>query len=167
MTQDICIHCGQPFKRHCNTQKYCGKTDCQNARKAKWRRDELNKNPKFKAEQKQAHQDWKDKRPQDYWKNYRKKTVKKTERNRILQRMRNQRRRRFKVEKKFILAASKNIAKIDSSKLIAKIDVVKPSPHQALNEFWIVPVIAKIDVVRANILIIPDRSVSPKCELQR
>ncbi len=144
MTQDICIHCGQPFKRHSNTQEYCGKADCQKARKAKWRRDELNKNPKFKAEQKQAHQDWKDKRPRDYWKNYRKRTVEKTERNRILQRMRNQRRRAFNNEKKFILAASKNIAKIAPSKLIAK-----------------------IDVVRANILVIPDRSTSSKWELQR
>jgi len=162
MIRDICIHCEQTFKRHSKNQKYCGKKDCQKARKAKWRRDELNKNPKFKVEQEQAQTDWKDKMPKDYWKNYREKNIEKTERNRILQRVRNHRRRAINKEKKFILSASKNIAEIESSKLIAKIDVVKPSPHHALNEFWLVPVIAKIDVVRANILIIPDRSTSPK-----
>lgn len=45
------------------------------------------------------------------------------------------------------------MSKVDASSVIAKVDVLKPSNHQAYNEFWLVPVIAKVDVSKAYIFL--------------
>ena len=92
-----------------------------------------------------------------YWKKYRKNNPEKTERNRILQRVRNQRRRQ-KSGAKTTGRVPRSVAKVDASELIAKVDALKSNNHQAFNEFWIVPVIAKVDVLKAHILFISDRS---------
>ncbi len=158
MSQDICINCGGSFKRHRTDQKYCPMETCQKARKAAWQRKQLNKNTVYKKDQKLANKDWQVKTP-GYWKAYRTTNPEKAERNRILQRARNQRRRTRIQDTKSLRSTANSTVIKETSKLIAKMDVGKVNYHQRFNEFWIVPVIAKMDVVRANILLISDKSV--------
>jgi hypothetical protein len=160
MNEGVCIHCGGVFKRHRPDQMYCPEKACQKARKATWQRRELKRNPQYNEDQKQANKDWYAKTP-EYWKAYRKKHPERTDRNRILQRVRNHLRGLRRREQKSLKSASNPDTAITVSKLIAKMDVGNVSPHQRFNEFWIVPVIAKMDVMRANILIISDRYKSP------
>lgn len=159
MSQDNCEHCQQPFQRYKNRkdQRYCGKPECQKARKSKWKRDRIKKDAAFRAYHNQTNKDWR-KMSLGYWKKYRKDNPEKTERNRILQRVRNQKRRLKTKVGKATGQVPKSIAKVDASELIAKVDALKSNNHQAFNEFWIVPVIAKVDVLKAHILFISDRS---------
>jgi len=41
--------------------------------------------------------------------------------------------------------------------LIAKMDVSKAKQDHTLNDFWMIPVIAKMDALKVNISIISDR----------
>jgi len=159
MSQDNCEHCQQPFKRYKNrkVQYFCGHPECQKARKAKWKQGKIEKDTEYRTYHNQANKDWRKKSP-GYWREYRNKNPQKTERNRILQRVRNQNRRLKIRQRKTITQMQKSIAKVDASKLIAKVDVLKSNNHQAFNEFWLVPVIAKVDVLKAHILLISDGS---------
>lgn len=145
MSQDICEHCKEPFSRYKNrkSQNYCSKKECQNARKAKWKREKTKKDPAFKQYTRQVNRDWRT-MSEGYYKEYRKRNPEKAERNRILQRVRNEKRK---------TKEQKEMSKVDASSVIAKVDVLKPSNHQAYNEFWLVPVIAKVDVLKAHILL--------------
>ena len=68
-----------------------------------------------------------------YWKAYRKRNPEKAERNRMLQTIRNRRRQ-------------------DAGKgLIAKIDASKGLDFQPVGQFWLVPMIAKLDATKVNI----------------
>lgn len=90
-----CFHCGvyfPPSPRHKN-QRYCKKPGCQRAKKAEWQRHKMDTDPEYKAGQKQSHYEWLRANP-DYWKDYRKRHPEKVERNRILQVIRNRRRRK-------------------------------------------------------------------------
>jgi len=80
---------------------------------------------------------------QGYWKEYRKNNPEKAERNRILQAIRNRKAR-----------SSDSDEKMDSS-LIAKMDASKFDNFQALGQFWLIPVIAKMDALKVNIVKIP------------
>ena len=91
----VCFHCGVYFPaspRHKN-QRFCKKPECQRARKAEWQRNKMNTDPEYNASQKQSHYAWLRANP-NYWKDYRKRNPEKAERNRILQIIRNRRRRK-------------------------------------------------------------------------
>jgi len=144
MEQIPCIYCGDffdPSPRHKN-QSACKKKVCQKARKAAWQRYKLKHDPVYRANQKSSQRQWLAGKP-GYWKAYRKKNPEKTERNRILQRQRNRKAR--------CLPA---VAKVDPS-LIAKMDPSKHDNFQILGQFWLVPVIAKMDALKVNIVKIP------------
>ena len=158
MNQDICAHCKQPFKKYRKDQMYCGEPVCQKARKAKWQREKIRCDPEFRAEQKQATIDWHQKSP-GYWRDYRKKTPEKTQRNKILQRIRNQKRRYQTSETTALRAIFNRIDIGESSRLIAKMDVSKPMQNRPFSEFWIVPLIAKMDALKVNISIMSDKSM--------
>lgn len=159
MSQDNCEHCQQPFKRYKNrkNQRYCGRTECQKARKNKWKRQKIEKDAAFRAYHNQTNKDWRQMSP-EYWKEYRSKHPEKAERNRILQRVRNQKRRLKTKTGETTGRIPKSISKVDASELIAKVDVLKSNNHQVFNQFWLVPVIAKVDVLKAHILLISDKS---------
>ena len=136
MAEIECVYCGDFFEgspRHKN-QTACKKKQCQNAKKAAWQRYKLKTDPDYRANQKSSQKRWVQENP-DYWKKYRRKNPEKAERNRILQSVRNRRAR-----------SKDGVAKMDSS-LIAKMD--------ASRQFWMVPVIAKMDASKVNILRIP------------
>ncbi len=93
----------------------------------------MRSDPKYRKDQIQAKKDWFDQHP-EFWKKYRDKHPEKTLRNSLMQRKRNQQRR---------LKSQKNRT---AKKMIATMDVLEANNHAALREFWLVPVIAKMDV---------------------
>lgn len=93
--------------------------------------------PDFKAERKISNRKWAANTP-GYWKAYRLNHPEKAERNRILQRLRNRKRR-------------------GAIALIAKVDASKPFKFHLVGQYWLVPLIAKVDALKVNIVEIPDR----------
>lgn len=137
MGQSICVSCKKPYKKNPRQKKqtYCSDPACQRARKAKWQRDQMRSNPTYRKDQMQAKRDWFDQHP-NFWKIYRSKNPNKKLRNTLLQRKRNQQHQLKRLEK----ASEQN--------LIAKMDVLESNSYAALREYWMVPVIAKMDVLR-------------------
>ena len=144
MEQIQCIYCGDFFDsspRHKN-QAACKKLECQRAKKADWQNHRLKIDPVYYSNQKMNQKQWARDNP-GYWKQYRKNNPEKMERNRILQAIRNRKAR-----------SSDSGKKMDSS-LIAKMDASKFDNFQALGQFWLIPVIAKMDSLKVNIVRIP------------
>jgi hypothetical protein len=140
MAEIECVYCGDFFEgspRHKN-QTCCKKKECRNAKKAAWQRHKLKTDPEYRANQKSSQKRWVQENP-DYWKRYRGKNPEKAERNRILQTIRNRK------------ARSK-----DETSLIAKMDASKPDRFEIVGQFWMVPVIAKMDASKINIIRIPE-----------
>ena len=136
MEQILCTYCGDffdPSPRHKN-QTACKKLKCQQAKKAAWQRFKMKTDSIYSANQKSSQQKWLKATP-GYWKAYRKRKPEKAERNRILQAIRNREAR-----------ASSSDAKMDPSKL---------DNFKVLGQFWLIPVIAKMDALKVNIIKIP------------
>jgi len=146
MEQIQCIYCGDyfdPSPRHRN-QTACKKPECQRAKKAERQRHKLKIDPIYKASQKISQKQWVRANP-GYWKKYREENPEKAERNRILQAIRNRKAR-----------SSHSAAKMDAS-LIAKMDASKSGNFQTLGQYWLIPVIAKMDALKVNIVKVPIR----------
>jgi hypothetical protein len=146
MEQIQCTYCGDyfdPSPRHRN-QTACKKTECQRAKKAERQRHKLKIDPIYKTSQKISQKQWARANP-GYWKKYREENPEKAERNRILQTIRNRK-----------VRSSQSAAKMDTS-LIAKMDASKSGNFQTLGQYWLIPVIAKMDALKVNIVKIPIR----------
>ena len=140
----LCVYCGDlfnPSPRHKN-QTACKKVKCQRAKKAAWQRHKMKTDPDYKFNQKVCQRQWTEANP-GYWKAYREKNSEKAERNRILQAIRNRRARPLQKNKKM------------DNLLIAKMDASKHDNFEILGQFWMVPVIAKMDALKVHILKIP------------
>jgi len=140
----LCVYCGDlfnPSPRHKN-QTACKKVKCQRAKKAAWQRHKMKTDPDYKFNQKVCQRQWTEANP-GYWKAYREKNPEKAERNRILQAIRNRRARSKQ--------GDDNLAPL----LIAKMDASKGDNFEILGQFWMVPVIAKMDALKVSILKIP------------
>jgi hypothetical protein len=124
-----------------NKKQYCcGRTECKKAMKANWQRIKMKTNPDYRASQKLSNQKWLAKNP-GYWKTYRDRNPKKAIRNRMLQAIRNRRR-----------SANKK----SDDNLIAKMDARIDVDFQPVGQFWLVPLIAKMDATKVNIYTITD-----------
>jgi len=144
MEQALCVYCGdffEPSPRHKN-QTACRKVKCQRAKKAAWQRHKIKTDSDYRFNQKVSQKQWSESNP-GYWKEYRKRKPNKAERNRILQAIRNRRVRSTPKDKKM------------DGFLIAKMDASKFDNFEVLGRFWMVPVIAKMDALKVNILKIP------------
>lgn len=144
MDKILCIYCGDffdPGPRHKN-QTTCKKVKCQRARKAAWQRHKLKTDPDYRFNQKVSQGKWLKANP-GYWKAYRKRNPDKAQRNRILQAVRNRR------------ARYKDGGDPPIPLMIAKMDASKADNFEVLGQFWMVPVIAKMDVLKVNLLKIP------------
>jgi len=144
MEQIPCFYCGgffDPSPRHKN-QTACKKVKCQKAKKAARQRHRIKTDPIYAANQKSSQQQWINSNP-GYWKKYRKKNPQKAERNRITQAMRNRKAR-----------SSPDATQMDPA-VIAKMDASKFDNFQILGQFWLLPVIAKMDALKVNIIKIP------------
>lgn len=89
-----CAHCRCRFVPHprVKTQRFCSAKPCQQARKAQWQRDKMATDPDYQANQKDCQRSWQTRHPH-YWRQYRHKRPDYCERNRLLQRHRDQKRR--------------------------------------------------------------------------
>lgn len=145
MEEVQCWHCGDFFPkspRH-KTQDYCKKPDCRRARKAAWKRKKMREDPEYRLNQKTSNKKWAETNP-GYWKEYLKRNPEKAERNRILQVIRNRRRSR----------EGKTNGRVDPS-MIAKVDASIPKKIKVFGQFWMVPMIAKVDALKVYIYEIP------------
>lgn len=98
--------------------------------------------PIYNASQKISQKEWARANP-GYWKKYRHKNPDKAERNRVLQTIRNRK------------ARSKKSGTKMGTPLIAKMDASKSDNFQPLGQFWLIPVVAKMDSLKVNIVKIP------------
>ncbi len=60
MSEVPCCHCGELFPsspRHKN-QRFCGKPECQRARKAAWQRHKIQTDPDYRFNQKLSQKQW-------------------------------------------------------------------------------------------------------------
>ncbi len=158
MEQDICLHCKKPFNKYRNRQQYCGQHECQKARKRKWQKEAVAYDPDYRDRQKQANIDWRRKNP-TYWKTYRKRNPEKTVKNKILQRVRNQKRRFQSVETAALKAMLHRLNVRETNRLIAKMDVSKATENHPFKEFWLVPLIAKMDALKVTLSVISDHPI--------
>ena len=145
MEEIQCCHCGDFFPkspRHKN-QDYCMKPACCRAKKAAWKRKKMREDLDYRLNQKTSNKKWAEANP-GYWKEYRKRTPAKAERNRILQRIRN----RGRTKK------AKSVVGGDPP-LIAKVDASIPKKIKVFGQFWMVPMIAKVDALKVYIYEIP------------
>ena len=143
MEEIVCCNCGDVFERsvrHKN-QCYCPKSECQRVRKAAWKRYKMHSDPDYKFNQTLSNKTWAKTHP-GYWKAYRQRHPEKAERNRMLQSIRNRRRR----------SKPKNRS---DEKLIAKVDASIVNKFKVVGQYWLVPVIAKVDALKVNIFDIP------------
>jgi len=136
MEQIPCVHCGKFFNARNRNQNYCPQPPCQRARKAAWQRYKMKTDADYRTQQKLSQQKWLQNTP-GYWKRYRRRNPDKTERNRALQHMRNRGRRQTDNR--------------PSPSLIAKMDARKSHDFDLLGQFYLVPLIAKMDVSKVNI----------------
>ena len=140
-----CVNCGTFFiPRNCK-QNYCSEPGCQRARKAVWQRYKLKSDDDYRTQQHLSHQKWLQANP-GYYRSYRHRNPDKVQRNRALQVIRNRRSRR----------GLKGAKRLDDP-LIAKMDARKFYHFNMVGQFYLVPVIAKMDVSRVNIYTISDR----------
>jgi hypothetical protein len=102
-----CIHCFREFKANprVKKQKYCGDKKCQRARRRAWQRRKVASDPDYQENQRRCQRQWQEGNP-GYYRLYRNSHPEYTQRNRLLQGMRNVRRRNDK--------QGKMIAKMDS-----------------------------------------------------
>jgi len=145
MEQIVCCSCGDVFARsvrHKN-QCYCPKPQFQRARKAAWKRYKMHSDPDYRFNQRLSNKKWAKANP-GYWKAYRQKYPEKTARNRMLQSIRNRRR-------------SSKLKNRSDVKLIAKVDASIVNDFKVVGQYWLVPVIAKVDALKVNIFDIPMR----------
>lgn len=161
MQEISCANCGTYFilARRQKNPRYCGKPACQRARKAGWQREKMRRDRDYQANQKRCQQDWCKANP-GYWKEYRDSHPEQAERNRILQQMRN-RKRRVPTGVGQYYPSSDRAIKMDAS-LIAKMDASKssgtPGKTSFSGQYWLVPVIAKMDALKVNIY-----EITPSC----
>lgn len=127
-----CLHCAALFIPRNKKQYYCPRPECRRARKAAWQRIKIKTDPDYRAATRLAQQKWVANHP-GYWKAYRNRNPEKAERNRMLQTIRNRRR-----------SSSPDLP-------IAKMDASNRSDFQPIGQFWLVPLIAKLDATKVNI----------------
>ncbi len=114
-------------------QLYCSETQCQKARKKRWQKRKLMTDEAYRENQSDARKAWV-KKNSDYWKRYREKNPAYTERNRLLQRERNRRKR--------------------GAPVIAKMDELTPRKTIVPGRYRLVPVIANMDELIVEIGVI-------------
>ncbi len=134
-----CVNCGTFFIPRNRKQNYCTKRECQRARKAAWQRYKMKYDNDYRSQQHLSQQKWLQTNP-GYYRSYHRRNPDKVPRNRALQTIRN-RRKRQRLRRK----------KLADNALIAKMDARKFCHFNMVGQFYLVPVIAKMDVSRVNI----------------
>ena len=134
MEEKRCAHCGCPLDLNprSKNQRYCGKQECQRARKRMWQKNKMATDPDYRANQRECNKAWQEKNPH-YWRDYRNKHPECAQRNRLLQKTRRGRR---------------CVAKMDASEKISSIKT---------GTYWLIPEkgVAKMDAFAGKVLLVP------------
>jgi len=138
-----CPNCNTFFTPRNSLQTFCSGPDCQRARKNLWQKQTLATDPEYKEAQDLAQKKWLQNNP-DYWKQYRENNPDKTQRNRCLQQVRNLKRNKLQEPSQSLKTVG-----------IAKMDASKASRCGLSGEYWMIPMIAKMDPVKIYITVIP------------
>jgi len=99
----------------------------------------MRSDPDYKFNQTLSNQKWAKTHP-GYWKDYRRRHPEKAERNRILQSIRNRRR-----------THKSDAPPEPGGRPIAKVDTSIINQFKVVGQYWLVPVIAKVDALKVNI----------------
>lgn len=78
--------------------RYCDKEACQRIRKNRWQRQKMKDDPEYQMDQREGQECWVEQN-HDYWRRYRDQHPEYAERNRLLQRERDKKRRSGKLAK--------------------------------------------------------------------
>ena len=133
-----CVHCGRLYiaNPRVKNQKYCSRDICQRARKRRWQQRKMATDGDYRQNRKESRQMWQTRHP-GYWQQYRERHPQYCERNRMLQKQRDAKRR------------AKHLAKMDALKQLKSI---KPGTY------YLIPCIgnlAKMDALTQKISVIP------------
>jgi hypothetical protein len=130
-----CAHCRRSFHPdpRVKNPRFCGSAVCQRARKTLWQRQKMSTDPDYKENQRACQREWQKHHPH-YWRTYRARHPGYCQRNRLLQRLRDRKRR------------IKGLAKMDASRLFP---LVKPGTY------YLIPQLAKMDAWAQKVLVIP------------
>ena len=106
-----CVHCRRLFiaNPRIKNQKYCNRDICQRARKSLWQRHKMATDADYRQNQKDSQKLWQTQHP-DYWRQYRNHHPQYCERNRMLQKQRDIKRR------------AQHLAKMDTLKRLKPIN---------------------------------------------
>ena len=140
-----CAYCRRRYLKNprVKRQSYCGKPDCQRARKRRWQRQKLATDPDYRLNQKDCMLRWRQRHPH-YWQHYRRSHKSYTVQNRMLQRIRNLNRL--------------------NRPLIAKMDPIKADKSILPGIYYILRKcrqIAKVDAIFQKVLILPASCLRP------
>jgi len=72
--------------------RYCGRQECRRLRKRRWQSQKMKTDPDYRKNQQESHQCWREQN-HDYYQGYRAKSPQYVTRNRLLQKLRDQKRR--------------------------------------------------------------------------
>ncbi len=117
-------------------QQYCNRTECQRVRRRLWQKEKMASDPDYQANQRDCQKRWRKQNP-DYWRQYRMNNPLYVERNRLLQRKRDRKRR------------LDNLAKMDALKRVSLLES---------GTYYIIPEgadLAKMDALDRRIILIP------------
>lgn len=132
MEEKRCAHCGCPLDLNprAKNQRYCGKKECQRARKRLWQKGKMATDPDYRANQQECNKAWQGRNP-DYWRNYRKSHPRYVERNRLLQKARRRRR-------------------------VAKMDASGADSFVGTGTYWLIPEkgVAKMDAFARKVVLV-------------
>lgn len=120
--------------------RYCSRKECQRFRKRRWQSEKMKTDPDYCKNQQESHQCWREQN-HDYFQRYRAKNPQYVTRNRLLQKLRDQKRR-----------DRSNLAKMDS---LNPLYPVKPG------RYHLIPAkdgLAKMDSISLQYFLIPHTS---------
>ena len=111
MESKQCAGCGKAFHPRPQTPKqtYCSSPQCQRQRRRRWQQARRRIDPEYRDNQSRAQESWAE-RHRDYWRQYRQTHPQYSERNRVLQRERDARRRERVLAKMDVSARDSPVA---------------------------------------------------------
>jgi hypothetical protein len=122
------------------THRYCGRKECRRFRRRRWQSEKMKTDPDYRKNQQESHHCWMEQN-RDYYQRYRAKNPQYVTRNRLLQKIRDQKRR-----------DRSNLAKMDA---LTPLYAVKPG------RYHLIPAksdLAKMDSISLQYFLIPDTS---------
>ena len=147
-----CKHCHCYFEACPKVKKheYCRKPECQKARKRAWQKRKMAEDETYRRDQKEAQKDWCNNNP-DYWKKYRSKNTKYTDRNRVQQKERNR------------TVKGLSSVKPDFGK-IAKMDALQAKNKTLSGRYRLTPLSAP-DIAKMDAIIVEIDVIKGGCEI--